>query len=242
MFAEKRLILRVWSVDDSFSIALPDAVPGMTLPEVVLFPQATLPLFIFEPRYRKMLGHILERDRLMLIATQDQERARSGEEFEPFHSSATLGLVQNSQKNEDGTSSILVQGLIRVNVVTTCQEDPFRVFGISPIDSEPGAPLADLDRKSDQMLALVRRRSELGGQISREMLRFFEKIEEPEILCDLISHTLITDTSTKLDLLGMGSVARRIDTLVGILRNQVSELSLNAKLKGGLPDDRISWN
>jgi len=214
----------------------------MTLPEVVLFPQATLPLFIFEPRYRKMLAHILERDRLMLIATQDQERARGGDEFEPFHSSATLGLVQTSQKNEDGTSSILVQGLIRVNVVTTCQEEPFRIFGISPMESEPGASTLDLERKSDHLLALVRRRSELGGQISREMLRFFERIDEPEILADLVSHTLVDETARKLDLLGMNDVSQRVETLIQVLQDQIRELSLTAKLKGNLRDDRISWN
>lgn len=229
-------------MDQSYTFSLPDAVPGMTLPEVVLFPQATVPLFIFEPRYRKMLAHILERDRLMLIATQDQEQARKGGEFEPFHANATLGLVQNSQQNEDGTSSILVQGLIRVNVVTTCQEDPFRVFGISPVESEAGAAAVELEKKSDQLVALVRRRSELGGRISREMLRFFESIDEPEILSDLIAHTLVDETRVKLDLLGMVSVSDRMQTLIRILQEQIRELSLASKLKGGLPDDRISWN
>lgn len=214
----------------------------MTLPEVVLFPQATLPLFIFEPRYRKMLAHVLDRDRLMLVATQDRDLARSGTEFEPFHSSATLGLVQTSQQNDDGTSSILVQGLIRVNVVTTCQEDPFRVFGISPIKSEPGAPAGDLEKSSDQLQALIRRRSELGDRISREMLRFFETIDEPEILADLVSHTLVEDTEQKLKLLATVSVARRMEMLSGILQDQIRELSLTSKLKGNLPDDRISWN
>ena len=36
-------------------ITLPDEVPVMTLPNVTFFPQALLPLHIFEPRYRQML-------------------------------------------------------------------------------------------------------------------------------------------------------------------------------------------
>ena len=34
---------------------LPAEVPVMTLNQAILFPQAMLPLYIFEPRYRKML-------------------------------------------------------------------------------------------------------------------------------------------------------------------------------------------
>ena len=36
-------------------IVLPEEVAVMTLPEVAFFPQALLPLHIFEPRYRQML-------------------------------------------------------------------------------------------------------------------------------------------------------------------------------------------
>lgn len=214
----------------------------MTLPEVVLFPQATLPLFIFEPRYRKMLANVLAGDRLMLVATQDRDRARQGDGFEPYHTQATLGLVQTSQQNEDGTSSILVQGLIRVCAVTTCQEEPYRVFGIAPVQSEPGGSSLELERKADHLHALIRRRSELDGRISREMLRFLEKIDEPEILADLVAHTLIEDTAAKLGLLGTVSVAERIDRLVAHLRGEVRDLDLARKLKGGLSDDRITWN
>ena len=35
---------------------LPDLVPVMSLPNAVLFPQAVMPLHIFEPRYRAMIS------------------------------------------------------------------------------------------------------------------------------------------------------------------------------------------
>ena len=38
---------------------LPSEVPVMTLPNATLFPQALLPLYIFEPRYRQMLADSL---------------------------------------------------------------------------------------------------------------------------------------------------------------------------------------
>ena len=43
----------------SSSVTLPEQLPVMPLPGAVLFPHALLPLYIFEPRYRKMLEHAL---------------------------------------------------------------------------------------------------------------------------------------------------------------------------------------
>ena len=44
---------------------LPPEIPIFPLPNVVLFPAALLPLHIFEPRYRTMVGDALEGERLI---------------------------------------------------------------------------------------------------------------------------------------------------------------------------------
>ena len=50
---------------------LPCEVPVMTLPNATLFPQALLPLYIFEPRYRQMLaGFALTPSRMFSVAMQ----------------------------------------------------------------------------------------------------------------------------------------------------------------------------
>jgi Lon protease-like protein len=229
-------------MDSEIEYSLPETVPGMTLSDVVLFPQATMPLFIFEPRYRKMLAGVLEGNHLMLIATQDKERSQVEDTFEPYHPTATLALVQSSQKNSDGTSSILIQGLIRVTAETTFQEDPYRIFSIQPMASEPGASSLELERHASHLNALIRRRSELGSTISRELLRFFQNIDDPEMLADIVSYTLVPRTDVKLRLLQTLPVAQRYDLLFTYFQEELQELELIARLKGGLDNNRIDWN
>ena len=57
------------------SLHVPETVPVMTLPNTVFFPQALLPLHIFEPRYRQMLRDVLARDRLFAVARLDSAGA-----------------------------------------------------------------------------------------------------------------------------------------------------------------------
>lgn len=225
-----------------FDCNLPDSVPGMTLPDVVLFPQATMPLFIFEPRYRKMLADSLDGDRLMLVATQDNEQAKRGDAFEPYHKMATLGLIQSSQKNEDGTSSILVQGLIRVNIVDTLQEDPYRIFAINPIPSEINSNALCLQNTTEQLIDLIKKRSKLGNRISKEILRFLGRIDDADILSDIVSYTLIPSAETKLQLLQIIQVEERLKCLVDYFQQEIRHLTLIEKLQGTLQEERIHLN
>ena len=55
-------------------IEIPSEVPVMTMSQTVLFPQAMMPLFIFEPRYREMLQDVLEENRIFAVAALDEEK------------------------------------------------------------------------------------------------------------------------------------------------------------------------
>src|ERR1700744_4463519 len=94
-------------------IHLPEEVPVMTLPEVAFFPQALLPLHIFEPRYREMLAEVLATNRLMAVVGLDVRPGRSPEAPYPV---AGVGIIRACQGNDDGTSNLLLQGLCRAAV------------------------------------------------------------------------------------------------------------------------------
>src|SRR5438094_7010303 len=95
---------------------IPREIPVMTLPKATLFPQALLPLYIFEPRYRQMLADALHSNRMFSVAMQ-----RPGSSRETPSSVAGLGLIRVSVGHRDGTSHLILQGLARGEL-----EDPVR--------------------------------------------------------------------------------------------------------------------
>src|SRR4051812_30825671 len=99
-------------------ITLPDEVPVMTLPNIAFFPQALMPLYIFEPRYRRMLRDVLASNRLFAVAGLDPVRVSDPTQFEPPYRVASVGIVRACQKSEDGTSKLLLQGICRVEIVS----------------------------------------------------------------------------------------------------------------------------
>src|SRR5476651_219302 len=111
---------------------LPSEVPVMTLPNTTLFPQALQPLFIFEPRYRRMLSDSLDGDRMFAIAMQRPGRMR--ETPSPI---AGLGLIRVSVGHQDGTSHLVLQGIARVQLAETVRYRPYRVQRVRPLESPP---------------------------------------------------------------------------------------------------------
>src|SRR4029077_6923145 len=109
---------------------IPCEVPVMTLPSATLFPQALLPLYIFEPRYRRMLADILKSNRMFSVAMQKPGRPRET----PCHV-AGLGLIRVSVDHQDGTSHLILQGLTRVELRETVQTKPYRVPSIRPLEA-----------------------------------------------------------------------------------------------------------
>src|SRR3954463_3118867 len=107
-------------------ITLPNEVPVMTLPDVAFFPQALMPLHIFEPRYRQMLRDVLATNRIFAVAGLDQRKMGKKSVSEPAHRIAGIGMVRACQENEDGTSNLLLQGLCRVEVGGIVTDAPYR--------------------------------------------------------------------------------------------------------------------
>ena len=97
----------------SSSVTLPKELPVMPLPGAVLFPHALLPLYVFEPRYRKMLEHALQRHRMFCV-TLIKPSCPDWRAPEDFFHLATAGLIRACVGRGDGTSNLILQGLQRV--------------------------------------------------------------------------------------------------------------------------------
>ncbi len=199
----------------------------MTLPKVTLFPQALLPLYIFEPRYRRMLADALDTTRVLSVAMQ---RPRSSRESPS--QVAGLGLIRASITNRDGTSHLVLQGLVRVELGPAVRYKPYRVHRIRPLQAPPCDSV-----KVDALVAKVRelfaRRITLGlpfpspimspagtqggapPHVSpREILRYLDSLADPEHAADLVSCAVLPAAPQRQTILETVDVEARLRQLI----------------------------
>jgi Lon protease-like protein len=225
---------------------LPTEVPVITLPNVILFPQAMLPLYIFEPRYRRMLADSLDGHRMIAVAMQKPGRVR-----ECPSAVAGLGLIRASVRKPDGTSNLVLQGLARVELV---QRVPHRAYRLHSVRYLPrlATSATAVQTLALRLLDLVSERLKLGfeppfktlaeltaeaglspssglpdetaTEAFRDVLRQLRQLDDPEQLVDLISATLLPSARQRQVILETARLEDRLRHLVRFLHHDIERL------------------
>ncbi|MDB6023173.1 MAG: hypothetical protein JWQ04_3030 [Pedosphaera sp.] len=212
---------------------LPNEVPVMTLPNATLFPQALLPLYIFEPKYRQMLVDALNTDRMFSVAMQKPGRTR--ETPSPV---AGLGLIRVSVGHRDGTSHLVLQGIARVELVETVRYKPYRVQKIRPLSSPPCNDVV-VDALLAKVRELLEERETLGlgfpppvmskskpaeplpGLSAKEVLQYLDKLTNPEQVADLVSCAVLAGSVERQTILETVNLESRLKTLIHFLMAEI---------------------
>lgn len=90
------------------------SIPIFPLPQVVLFPEAVLPLHVFEPRYRTMLEECLATHGALVIAQLVRGEDEHGRPR--IAQIAGGGVVAQAESMPDGRSNIVVLGQARLKL------------------------------------------------------------------------------------------------------------------------------
>ncbi len=211
-------------MDQSFSrdpndpLPLPNQVPVMPLPGALLFPHALLPLHIFERRYQEMLELALREHRMFCVALVKPERTL-WKSTSDFFQIAGIGLIRACVERGDGTSDLILQGLRRVRFSSFEQSDPFPIARIEPLESKAN-PSVEIDALSAKVLELYTRLKESGRPLPAKVDQYLSRLEDAEMLADLMAATFINDSLRRQQVLEELAVNQRLRLVIQYLREE----------------------
>ena len=188
---------------------LPPTLPLFPLPNVVLFPNVFLPLHIFEPRYRALVGDALIRDRQ--IAMIQPQRSTDGA---PLFTVGCIGKIGEVQAMEDGRYSLVLEGTSRFRLV--------RELDVNTAFRQVEAEIYDEDE--DETLSHAQR-----GGFEREARAFADTLGysvdwdsvsrlDDRSLVNGVSQIAPFDPASKQALLEAGTLTDRCELLVQLMQ------------------------
>ena len=165
--------------------------------DVVLFPGLPLPLHIFEPRYKEMIGNCLAQSKAFgVVRSVEQGLAEVG---------CTAEIVTVVNRYADGRLDIVAQGRERFQILNVNQEVSFLRAEVLVFEDEPGTPTgADAARAvalHSEILGLAGASQDLTGN-------------DPSTLSFYLAGSLPLDLDFKQELLALRSESTRISALV----------------------------
>ncbi|MFA5192268.1 MAG: LON peptidase substrate-binding domain-containing protein [Verrucomicrobiia bacterium] len=219
---------------------LPDEIAVMALPNAILFPQAVLPVHIFEPHYRRMLKDALETHRMFCIALMRQKPAASQSGPRPYDIGC-VGIISASFQLPDGTSNLLLQGLRRVRFREFLPDTPYPIAVIEPLETTH-EPDAETDELAARVGKLAHLRAAAGKAVPKRLLQALAALGDAETMADLVSFTLVTDLRQKQQLLEMLDLRLRLQKLLRCLERQIKQLKIQKQLKPTKTDKGFGVN
>jgi len=194
-------------------------VPSQRIPlfplEVVLFPGSPLPLHIFEPRYKEMIGLCLEQNlEFGVVLYKGDQLAQIG---------CTAEILKVLQRYPDGRMDILTVGRRRFRLEELVDEKAYYEAQVSFCDDEPGEPIA--------------------GHRTAALVRLFENCHravhgrspEPTDVSDVLAYHIATELPIEVEvrqaLLELRSESSRQEHLFSFLTHWLPQLERTRRIK-----------
>ena len=130
--------------------ALPNIIPIFPLPNLVLFPGLSVPLHIFEPRYREMIADVADAHGIIGMALLKGDWEGDYHAFPDIFEIGCAGKIGGLVKLADGRYNLTLEGLGEFRIAREIRERSYRQAEVTWCPVRPDA----LDCDAETMDAL----------------------------------------------------------------------------------------
>jgi ATP-dependent Lon protease len=183
-------LIKVDQSPEQQQITIPDVLPVLPLPDVVVFPYMIVPLFVNRERAAKAVDQALAENRMIMLVAQKDANI-DDPKTEDLHNFGTVAVIMRMLKLPDGRVRILVQGFSRAHVEVFDDSKPYITAKVQP-KTEPQVTAAtpELEALVRNVKSTVERMVSLGKNISADLVAIATNLDDPGRLADLVASNL----------------------------------------------------
>jgi Lon protease-like protein len=181
--------------------------------EIVVFPGAPLPLHIFEPRYKEMIGECLSQERPFgMVRAKENALSAIG---------CSARIIDVIKKYEDGRMDIAAEGAQRFEIIQVNQERSFFQAEVAFFDDEPSV----VSKSAADTIV------QLHEQLFAVMGQTVEVDRDAAYLSFRLAQDLPVDLDFKQTLLEMKSEAERVEILTEYYRATIPKIENSLRVR-----------
>jgi ATP-dependent Lon protease len=215
--------------------SVPKAMPVLPLRNSVFFPRQVMPLTVGRESSLKVIEEAIQEEGILVIVAQIDENIEEPKEGD-IHWFGTLAKVLKTFNLADGTRSVLVQGIRRVQLISILHTDPYiRAVVRDREDARTGG--MEIDAMATNLKSLFKKAVELSPNLNDEQLSIILNINEPEAIADIVTSALPVSVAEKQQVLESLDVRKRLELVMLILTKLVQKLELGTKIQSEVQEE-----
>ena len=215
--------------------AVPRVVPVLPLRNAVFFPRQVSPLTVGRDSSIKAIDEVLANEGLIAIVTQIEESVDAPTEKD-IHWVGTLAKELKTFTLADGTRSVLVEGLRRIQIISILHNDPFLRAVVRDLE-EVSAEGAEAAAIAENLKSGFKKAVELSPHLNEEHLGLVLNMEEPGAAADMIASLLPVAVSEKQAILESADVKARLNLMLLTMTKLLQKLELGSKIQSDVQEE-----
>lgn len=206
-----------------------DVIPIFPL-NVVAFPGMTVPLHIFEERYRALVRHLLEqpqpRDRLFGIVAIREGYEVGSHEARSMYRTGCVVQLSSVERYDDGRFDIAAVGRHRMRVLATDASGAFLEAEVEHLRTEAADPdlAVDTARQAARTLATFEEYRTLVSGLTGADVMTGSLPRDPELLSYSLAATCTLTLRDRQQLLESPTTVERLGLLRRMMRQEVGAM------------------
>jgi len=204
--------------------------PLLPLRDVVVYPHMVVPLFVGRDKSILSLEHAMESDKqIVLVAQKDPSEDEPG--AQDVYKVGTLATILQMLKLPDGTLKVLVEGLNRVAIQDTFEDQAFITATTETLESTPLS-----DEESGAIMrstnSLFEQYVNLSKKIPSEVIATVSGIEDGDRLADTIASHMTLSLEQKQEVLEIADLTQRLEHLMSSMEGEIDLFQVEQRIRG----------
>jgi len=215
----------------------PDELSLLPLRNNVLFPGVVIPITVGRDKSIKLIKEANKGSKIIGVVSQKNQEVESPE-FTDLHSVGTVAQIIRLFKMPDGSSTVIIQGKRRFEIVQPIQTVPFMKAKVKMLQEE------EVNEKDEELKVMFSSIKDLALQIIQESPNIpseasfaIGNIDSPTFLVNFISSNMNADVSKKQEMLREMDLKKRVTLVLEHLTLEIQMLEMKNEIQSKVRKD-----
>jgi ATP-dependent Lon protease len=215
----------------------PENLPILPLRNNVLFPGVVIPITVGRDKSIKLIQEANKGNKIIGVVSQKDQEDETPE-FKDLHKIGTVAQIVRLLKMPDGSSTVIIQGKRRFQMINEISSDPFLTASVKVLGEQA------FDKKNKELNVMFKSIKDLALQIIKDSPNIpseaqfaIKNIDSPTFLVNFISSNMNADVSKKQDMLEEMDLKKRVMKVLEHLSMEAQMLEMRNEIQNKVRKD-----
>jgi ATP-dependent Lon protease len=222
--------------DELMKVNVPDVLPILPLRNTVLFPGVVIPITIGREKSLKLVKEVYRKNKILGAVAQNNVTIDEPE-MKDLYKTGTVAQILKILEMPDGSTSVIIQGKKRFQIMDLVSDRPFYVARVEVLDDKRSGNDDELKAIVATLKDLSLKIIKLSSNIPPEATFAVKNIESSAFLINFLSSNNDMEIAEKQKLLEINDLKERGIRLLEYLAKEVQMLELRFDIQSKVKHD-----